>query len=138
MLARALSEIYENLRDFTVCEDDGVIIGCGALHIIWCDLAELKSLAVAPERTGTGIGKTIVEVCLDEARALGIPRVFALTYKPEFFEKCGFRRVSKDTLPQKIWSECVRCPKFPDCDEVAVMYGSGPSPAGPQINGNGK
>ncbi|HOX38769.1 MAG TPA: N-acetyltransferase [Candidatus Brocadiia bacterium] len=137
MLARALSEIYENLRDFVVCEENGAIIACGALHIIWSDLGEIKSLAVAQERVGSGVGRAVVEVCLTEARALGLQRVFALTYEPEFFEKCGFRRVSKDSLPQKIWSECVRCPKFPDCDEVAVIYGNGASLA-PETRGGGQ
>jgi len=122
MLARALSELYENVRDFYIYEQDGEITGCGALHIAWSDLGEVKSLAVGPEYKGRGVGRAIVEECLKEAESLGLERVFALTYEPEFFCRCGFHQVSKDTLPHKIWAECIRCPKFPDCDEVAVSY----------------
>ncbi len=123
MLPRALSEIYENLRDFFVIRDDhGVVIGCVALHINWSDLAEIKSLAVSEERQTQGLGSMLVEACLKEAKELGIPTVFCLTYKPAFFEKHSFRRVDKMELPRKVWSECYRCPKFPDCDEVALVY----------------
>lgn len=120
MLPRALSAIYENLRDFFVLDKDGRVVGCGALHIAWEDLAEVKSLAIADEAQQQGLGKALVEACLDEARELGIPTVFALTYIPGFFEKLGFHRVDKGTLPHKIWSECINCPKFPDCAEEAV------------------
>ena len=120
MLPRALSAIYENLRDFFVLDKDGRVVGCGALHIAWEDLAEVKSLAIADEAQQQGLGKALVEACLDEARELGIPTVFALTYIPGFFEKLGFHRVDKGTLPHKVWSECINCPKFPDCAEEAV------------------
>ncbi|MEW6356872.1 MAG: N-acetyltransferase [Planctomycetota bacterium] len=120
MLARSLSELYENLRDFFVYEEGGEVIGCVALRILWEDLCEVKSLAVVEERWGRGLGSELVRVCLDEARALGVPRVFTLTFQPEFFEKLGFKRVGKETLPHKIWAECVRCPHFPDCDEIAL------------------
>ena len=123
MLARALSEIYENLRDFFVIRGNGSqVIGCVALHISWADLAEIKSLAVSQDKQGQGLGSLLVKACLDEAKELGIPTVFCLTYKPAFFEKHGFSQVDKMELPRKIWSECYRCPKFPDCDEVALVY----------------
>lgn len=120
MLPRALNAIYENIRDFYVLEQDSRIIGCCALHVTWGDLAEVKSLAVDENLQGGGYGRDLVEACLDEAREMGLPKVFALTYVPGFFEKLGFRRVDKSTLPQKIWSECINCPKFPDCGEEAV------------------
>lgn len=120
MLARSLSEMYENVRDFFVCEREGRVVGCAALHVMWEDLAEIKAAAVASEHQHQGIGAALVKACLDEARALGIPRVFVLTFRPEFFAKQGFHEVSKDTLNQKIWAECVRCPHFPDCDEIAM------------------
>ncbi len=123
MLPRALSEIYENLRDFFVIRgENGEVIGCVALHINWSDLAEIKSLAVSEEKQAQGLGSMLVEACLKEAKELGIPTVFCLTYKPAFFEKHNFRRVDKMELPRKVWSECYRCPKFPDCDEVALIY----------------
>lgn len=120
MLPRALSAIYENLRDFLVAEEDGRVAGCCALHVTWSDLAEVKSLAVDESMQGRGLGSKLVQVCLDEARQMGLPSVFALTYVPDFFEKMGFSRVDKSTLPQKIWTECINCPKFPDCGEEAV------------------
>lgn len=120
MLPRALSTIYENLRDFVVAEVDGRVAGCCALHVTWEDLAEVKSLAVDESLQGQGLGAKLVQVCLDEARQMGLPSVFALTYVPDFFEKMGFSRVDKATLPHKIWSECINCPKFPDCGEEAV------------------
>ena len=123
MLPRALSEIYENLRDFFVVRDkNNQLIGCVALHINWSDLAEVKSLAVSEDKQAKGLGSVLIEACLNEARDLGIPTVFCLSYKPAFFEKYDFRRVDKMELPRKVWSECYRCPKFPDCDEVALIY----------------
>ncbi len=121
MLFRPLSEIYDFLRDFLVWEENGRVLGTAALHVDWKDLAELRSLAIEPEAQGRGIGTELVRRCLDEARELGIARVFALTYRPRFFERFGFAECSKDELPRKIWSECVRCPKFPECDETALM-----------------
>jgi amino-acid N-acetyltransferase len=122
MLARPLSEIYENIRDFFVARDGSDIIACAALHIAWADLAEVKSLAVSEEHRRRGIGEALVKACIDEARCLGIGSVFALTYVKEFFEKCGFAEEDKATLPHKIWGECYRCPKFPNCDESALIY----------------
>lgn len=121
MLHRPLTDIYDSLRDFYVYEETGVIIGACALHICWEDMGEIRSLAVSGEAGGKGIGTVLVNACLDEARALGIPKVFALTYKPGFFEKVGFKPIGKEVLPHKVWGECVRCFKFPNCDENAVM-----------------
>ena len=121
MLPRALVSIYENIRDFQVIEEDGVMVGCCALHVTWGDLAEVRSLAVEESTHGRGYGKLLVESCLDEARELGLPKAFALTYVPDFFEKLGFSRIDKAELPHKIWSDCVNCPKFPDCGEEAVQ-----------------
>lgn len=121
LLHRSLNELYENLRDYYVVEDGGEVIACCALHINWKDLAEVKSLVVGETVQGQGLGGRLLKACLDEAREMGVPRVFALTYKAEFFEKNGFTRVDKSQLPQKIWTECVRCPKFPDCGEEALI-----------------
>lgn len=122
MLPRALSEIYENIRDFFVLREGDEIVGCVALHVAWADLAEIKSLAVKEDRQDQGLGSLLVQACLEEARELGIPTIFCLTYKPAFFEKYGFHQVDKLELPRKVWGECYRCPKFPNCDEVALIY----------------
>jgi amino-acid N-acetyltransferase len=123
MLARALSELYENLRDFFVIRDSSAqVIACVALHILWEDLAEIRSLAVSEDKQAQGVGSVLVTACLNEAEGLGIPALICMTYKPLFFERHGFRRVDKMELPRKVWSECYRCPKFPDCDEVALIY----------------
>ena len=121
MLPRSLSELYENIRDFFVFIQDDTLVGCAALHIFWKDLAEIKSVAVLETTQRKGIGRKLVRVCIREARKLRIAKMFVLTYVPEFFEKCGFRRVEKETLPHKIWSECVKCHKFPDCREVPLI-----------------
>lgn len=122
MLPRSLADIYENLRDYFVyLEDDGELVGSAAIHIMWEDLAEVRSLAVREGRMRRGVGTQLVESCISEAIVLGIARVFALTYKPEFFEKLGFHIVDKAELPQKIWADCLKCSKFPDCDEVALV-----------------
>ncbi len=122
MLPRSLSEIYENIRDFYVIRQDDKTIACGALHVMWEDLAEIKSLAVTDKCQKQGWGEKIVKKCLEEAGLLSIPRVFCLTYSPEFFSKCGFRLIDTSEHPQKIWGECFKCPKFPDCDESALIY----------------
>jgi amino-acid N-acetyltransferase len=121
MIPRSLNELYETLRDFVVCESEGNICGVCALHIMWEDLAEIRSLAVDNRLQRHGIGKNLVNHCIREAEDLGIKRIFALTYQPEFFRKLGFSDTDKAALPQKIWGDCVRCPKFPDCDENAVI-----------------
>ena len=122
LLPRALSDIYQNLRDFFVYEQDSRIVGCAALHVLWDDLAEVKSLATLESYQRKGIGTALVEACLNEASSLGVTKnVFTLTYLPKFFERCGFRQVEKEELPHKVWRECVDCPKFPDCGEVAMV-----------------
>jgi amino-acid N-acetyltransferase len=122
MLARPLSEIYENIRDFFVLKQGKKVVACVALHVCWSDLAEVKALAVSEENQKTGIGADLVKACLEEATQLDIPIVFCLTYKDVFFEKQGFIRIDKMKLPKKVWTECFHCPKFPDCDEVAMYY----------------
>ncbi len=124
LLPRPLSELYDHLRDHFVVEDDQkgrFIIGVSALAISWEDLAEIRSLAVSKDHQGQGLGTRLVETCLEEACVLGLKRVFVLSYVPDFFTKMGFKEVEKSVLPHKIWADCLRCPKFPDCDETALM-----------------
>ena len=133
MLFKSLAQLYESLRDFAVYElepesgDDemrvmpGRVVGCVALSIIWADLAEVRSLAVDEEFRGRGVGRRLVEWAVDEAKRLQIRRLMALTYEQAFFEKVGFEVVPKETLPLKVWSDCVRCPKRDGCDEIAVV-----------------
>ena len=121
MLHRSLNDLFETLRDFYVVEENGDVVACAALHVTWDDLAEVKSVAVAPEAQGRGLGKLVVDRCIEEAREMGIRRVFALTYKPEFFAKRGFRTIDRSMLPHKVWGECIKCHKFPDCNETAMM-----------------
>jgi amino-acid N-acetyltransferase len=121
MLPRALSEIYEDIRDYFVVRKRGRVIACAALHVTWVDLAEIRSLAVDEQAQNQSIGSSLVQTCLEEAKELGIPRVFCLVRKPAFFEKHGFQLIDKTELPHKVWAECYRCPKFPDCDEVALI-----------------
>ena len=122
MLARPLSEIYENLRDYFVVRDEKKIVGCVALHVSWSDLAEVKALAVAEGTQRKGLGAQLVKACVEESVDLEIPIIFCLTYKPVFFAKQGFIEVDKMKLPKKIWTECFHCPKFPDCGETAMFY----------------
>jgi len=122
LLPRSLSDIYENLRDFYVLKIDGKIVGICALHVIWEDLGEIRSLIVKREYEKRGFGRNLVDVCLREAKFLGLKRVLALTYIPEYFKKLGFVEVDKRTLPFKVWSDCIKCPKFPDCGEFALLY----------------
>ncbi len=122
MIPRSLNDLYENLRDLIICEDNGRIKGVCALHVLWEDLAEIRSLAVKKEAHRMGVGKLLVRKALQDARALGASKVFALTYQPEYFIKSfGFREIDKAGLPQKIWGDCLRCHKFPECDETAVI-----------------
>lgn len=121
MLPRSLNDLYESLRDFTVFEDASGIAGVCALHISWDGLAEVRSLAVRREGTGRGIGTHLVKRCLDEARELGAAKVFVLTYQEEFFRKLGFLPIDKKDLPHKIWTDCLNCIKFPNCDESALL-----------------
>lgn len=126
MLPRPLSEIYENVRDFFVIRQGEQVIACATLHVSWSDLAEIRSVAVLGKNQRKGLGASLIEACLKEAADLGITNVFCLTYQPAFFEKHSFRQVDKMELPRKIWAECFHCPKFPDCDEVALIYHSEP------------
>ncbi len=121
MLSRSLSELYESMRDFYVVEEDGVLLGAAALHIVWEDLAEVRSVAVTEDAGRKGIGSSLVQACIAEAREIGLKRIFCLTYKPDFFGKHGFRLVDKAELPHKVWGDCIKCPKFPDCDENAMI-----------------
>ncbi|MEJ5348446.1 MAG: N-acetyltransferase [Desulfosoma sp.] len=123
LLPRSLSDLYTHIREFVVWEspETGEILGCCCLHIVWEDLAEVRSLAVLPQFQGRGIGTSLVRECLQEAKDLGIHRVFALTYEIRFFEKLGFRITEKQSFPQKIWADCLHCTKFPDCDETAMV-----------------
>ncbi len=121
MLPRAPGELFETLRDFFVVRHEDEVVGCAALHINWQDLAELQSLAVREESQSRGVGSLLVRACVDEARALGLKRVFALTMKPAFFQKLGFAQADAMTLSRKVWSECYRCPKFMSCDETAMV-----------------
>jgi amino-acid N-acetyltransferase len=121
MLFRSMADIYKNLQAFTVVELEGNVVGCCALEIIWSDLAEIKSLAVDEANMEKGIGKMLVTAAAEQARQLGLQRLFALTLKPDFFEKLGFEIVEKETLPMKVWSDCAKCPKQQNCDEIAVV-----------------
>ncbi len=124
LLPRSLSELYDHLRDYVVLvsdDDKNLIQGVCGLRICWEDLAEIKSLAVSEDQQGKGSGIRLVETCIDESRSLGIKKVFTLTYVPDFFIKLGFKEVEKSVLPNKIWADCLNCPKFPDCDETALM-----------------
>lgn len=122
ILPRALSEIYENIRDFFVVREGNQVIACAGLHIDWIDLAEIKSLAAIKEDQHQGIGSSLVQACLNEAKELGITTVYCLTRRPSFFEEQGFQLVDKMELPRKVWGDCYRCPKFPDCDASALIY----------------
>jgi amino-acid N-acetyltransferase len=123
LLPRALSDLYDDVRDFNVFqpEPSDTIAGTCALHVCWEDLAEIRSLAVSEQHQGEGVGSALVQAALTEAEDLGIQRVFTLTYRPDFFKKHGFEVVDKVVLPQKIWAECIKCVKFPDCDEIAML-----------------
>jgi len=124
LLPRPLSELYDHLRDFFVLvenSEEDRLLGACALGVCWDDLAEIRSLAVAEDQQGKGHGSQLVKACLDEAYSLGLKRVFALTYVEGFFEKMGFREVEKSVLPHKVWADCLKCPRFPDCDETAMI-----------------
>lgn len=120
MLSRTRSMLYENIRDFVIIEIGSEIVGVGALHVLWHDLAELRSLAVKNSLLGQGIGKQLVEFILNEAKELGIQKVFTLTYQPGFFEKLGFTIIEKEAMPRKVWTDCINCPKFPNCNEICM------------------
>ena len=121
MLFRSKAYLYENLRSFTVVVDGGDVVGCCALQIIWSDLAEVKSLSVDESCQGRGVGRMLVNSSVEQAKELGVEKVFALTLQPTFFERLGFKVVEKDIFPMKVWSDCARCPKQDCCDEIAVI-----------------
>jgi amino-acid N-acetyltransferase len=121
LLGRSISSLYDQLRDFVVYDEGGVRGAC-ALHICWDNLAEIRSLAVAEEMHGKGVGRRLVMACLAEAADLEITQVFTLTYQGGFFRKLHFAPIEKSELPHKIWSDCIQCPKFPDCDEEALIW----------------
>jgi len=126
ILARAMSQLYSQVKDFIVSEEEGSgeIVGCGALQIVWEDLAEIRSLAVQTERQGQGIGTALIEALLEESGQMGVSKVFVLTYRPELFQRLGFALMDKSHLPHKIWADCIRCTKFPECDEIALVRAS--------------
>ncbi len=121
LLPRSLNDLYDNLRDFIISQEGGVVLGVGSLHVCWEDLGEIRSLAVLPTHTRQGIGCRLVEVCENEARKLGLKRVFTLTYQEKFFAGLGYRTIDKGELPHKVWGECLKCVKFPNCDEIAMI-----------------
>lgn len=121
MLARARNVLYETLRDMILAVDGDEVLAVGALHLVWDELAEIRTLAVAPHAVKTGLGKEIVNQLMDEAQELGVKTVFTLTYQNEFFAKLGFSEIPKERLPHKVWKECINCSKFPNCDEIAMV-----------------
>ena len=121
MLARSRNALYETLRDMVVAEENRRIVGVGGLHFIWDKLAEVRTMAVAVGYTRQGIGAEIVRRLLGEGRQYGVARVFTLTYQAEFFATLGFHKVAKEELPPKVWKDCIDCPKFPNCDEIAMV-----------------
>lgn len=121
MLPLSINDVYEKILEFVVWDEDGQLLGCCAIHPTWDDLAEIRSVAVNPESKKNGIGRALVERSIETAQILGIKKVFLLTYVPGFFAKLGFTEVEKEELPKKIWSDCLKCAKFPDCDEIAMM-----------------
>ena len=122
MLHRSLESVYEALREFMVAEDgQGQVIGCAAVDIFWGDLAEVKSLAVDPEQRGQGVGHRLLTAAIEDARQLGIKKLFALTYETEFLARNGFETIDRQTLPEKVWRECLACPKAEACDEIAML-----------------
>jgi amino-acid N-acetyltransferase len=130
MIRRSLAELYESLREFFVAVDaDNRVVGCVALHVFWEDLSEIRCLAVAEDMQGMGVGRALVDACWESARELEVTSVFALTNATGFFERCGYHQIDKSELPQRIWSECVRCPSFPNCAEIALIRTAETEPA---------
>jgi amino-acid N-acetyltransferase len=121
MLFRSTADIFDSLQTFFVAAEDDRVVGCCALEVVWADLAEVKSLAVDVTCQSRGIGRALVTAAVDKARELGVSRVFALTLEPGFFQRMGFLEVKRESLPMKVWSDCARCPKQDECDEVALV-----------------
>ena len=129
LLGRSLSSLYDQLKDFSVYvmnDEDNPdlekLVGVCSLHICWENLAEIRSLAVTDEGQGKGVGRQLVAKALEEADSYGITKVFTLTYQPDFFRKIGFKDIDKSELPHKVWSDCIQCSKFPDCNEEALIW----------------
>ena len=127
MLHRSLESVYDSLREFHVAEENGTVIGCVALDIFWADLAEIKSLAVAPQKRGMGVGGALILAAVKDAKALGVHTLFALTYEKDFFQRQGFDLIARERLPEKVWRECIACPKADACDEIAMMLSLEPA-----------
>ncbi|WP_294158355.1 N-acetyltransferase [uncultured Selenomonas sp.] len=127
MLARSRNTLFETLRDMVVAVDEETkeVVGVGGLHVVWDRMAEVRTMAISPAHTRRGIGAEIVKRLLEEGRALGVTMFFTLTYKPGFFQTLGFHTVTKETLPPKVWKDCIDCPKFPNCDEIALIRDEG-------------
>ena len=121
MLHRPLTELYENVRDFMVIRDGDKLAGCASVHVVWADLAEIKAVAVSEEHQAQGLGQALMNASVEEAKRLGIATVFVLTHKPGYYEKLGFREADVLGLPRKVWGECLRCPKFTHCNELAMV-----------------
>jgi amino-acid N-acetyltransferase len=127
MIRRSMAELYESIREFIVAVDDeNHVVGCVALHVFWENLAEIRGLAVAEHVQNSGVGRQLAEACWESARELEITSVFALTQSGRFFERCGYLPIEKSELPSRIWNECVRCPSFPECRELAFIRSSEP------------
>jgi len=123
LLPKSLHSLYSCIRDFWVMSDkNSRLIGCSAMQVSWEDIGEIRTLAVRKDQQGRGYGSEILKACINEAKELGLKKVFTLTYKEAFFKKSGFKPISKTKLPNKIWADCIHCPHFPDCDETALMY----------------
>lgn len=120
MLPVSIGDLHDRLRDFQVAEIGGAVVGCCALHVVWEGLVEVRSLAVDASAQHRGLGHRLVEACLEDARKLGAEEAFTLTYVPGFFESLGFRQVDRSTLPHKVWQDCTKCTRFPDCGELAL------------------
>ena len=121
LLPRSLSDLYDNLRDFIIYQKKGEVFGVSALHVCWEDLGEIRSLAVLPPHTKQGIGRQLVNDCEKDAAELGLKKVFTLTYQESFFTGLGYQTIDKNQLPHKVWGDCLKCVKFPDCDEIAMI-----------------
>lgn len=122
MLHRSLESIFESIREFlVVADDEGKVVGCAAIDVVWSDLAEVKSVAVSPDARGQGVGKLLMRAVMEDARRIGVRRLFALTLEDSFFLKCGFEVIDRATLPEKVWRECLACPKADACDEIAML-----------------
>ena len=122
MLHRPMSELYENIRDYLVIKQGDELLACASVHVLWSDLAEVKAVAVKEEYQSHGLGKMLMNRCFDDAREMGLATVFVLTHKMDYYAQFGFQQIDVMSLPRKVWGECLRCPKFPNCNEYAMVY----------------